>query len=206
MLGLELVYGSRTIFHPLYGFWEIKREKRGSARAATIFVIATVAAFCYNATGTAYLFRTTAVEDVSLLQQAANVLIPVLLWVLASWALTTLMSGEGSMKDIYIALGYALIPMIILIIPATLLSNVLTLDEQAFFTFFMTLSYLWAGLLIIFGSMVIQDYTFGKNLLTVILSVVGMCVILFLVLLLITLTQKIFGFFSGIFEEIAFRL
>lgn len=205
-LGQELVYGWRTIFHPLNGFWEIKREKRGSARAATIFVIATVAAFCYNATGTAYLFRTTAVEDVSLLQQAANVLIPVLLWVLASWALTTLMSGEGSMKDIYIALGYALIPMIILIIPATLLSNVLTLDEQAFFTFFMTLSYLWAGLLIIFGSMVIQDYTFGKNLLTVILSVVGMCVILFLVLLLITLTQKIFGFFSGIFEEIAFRL
>lgn len=202
----ELIYGWRTIFHPLNGFWEIKREKRGSFRAATIFLIATVVAFCYNATGTAYLFRTANVEDISLLQQAANVLIPVVLWVLASWALTTLMSGEGSMKDIYIALGYALIPMILLVIPATLLSNVLTLDEQAFFTFFLTLSYLWAGLLIIFGSMVIQDYTFGKNLLTVILSVVGMAVILFLVLLLITLTQKIVGFFGGLYEEIVFRL
>ncbi len=202
----ELVYGWRAIFHPLNGFWEIKREKRGSFRAATIFLVAAVLAYCYQATGTAYLFRSTDVQQVSLLQEAANVLIPVLLWVLASWALTTLMSGEGSMKDIYIALCYALIPLIIILIPTTLASNILTMNEQAFLTFFVSLAFVWMGLLIVFGSMVIQDYTFSKNLLTVILSVVGMAVIMFLVLLLITLTSKIASFFGEIYQEIALRL
>lgn len=202
----ELCFGWRAIFHPISGFWEIKREKRGSMRAAVIFLALAVVAFCFQATGTAYLFTDVSVENVSLLQQAANVLVPVVLWVLASWSFTTLMSGEGSMKDIFIALCYGLIPMILLLVPVTLLSNVCSLDEEAFLIFFRSLGYGWMCLLIVFGSMVVQDYTFSKNLLTVILSIFGMAAIMFIVLLLISLTGKMWGFFETIYREIAYRL
>ena len=110
------------------------------------------------------------------------------------------------MKDIFIAVCYALIPLILLLIPSTLLSNIFSLDEEPFLTFFRSLGYIWMGLLVVFGSMVIQDYTFGKNLLTVILSVLGMAAIMFIVLLLISLTGKMFGFLETIWKEIAFRL
>lgn len=202
----ELCYGWRAIFHPISGFWEIKREKRGSMRAAFIFLGLAVLAFCFQATGTAYLFNNVAVEEISIIQQAANVLIPVVLWVLASWSFTTLMSGEGSMKDIFIALCYGLIPLFLILVPVTLVTNICSLDEQPFITFFQSLAYVWMGLLVVFGSMVVQDYTFGKNLLTVILSVLGMAAIMFIVLLLFSLTGKMFGFLETIYQEVAYRL
>lgn len=202
----ELCYSWRAIFHPINGFWEIKREKRGSMRAAWILLALAVVAFCFQSTGTAYLFNNVAAEEISLVQQAANVLLPVLLWVLASWAFTTLMSGEGSMKDIFIALCYGLVPMIILLIPVTIASNFCSLDEGPFLTFFTSLAYGWMGLLVVFGSMVVQDYTFSKNLLTVILSLLGMAAIMFIVLLLISLTGKMFGFLATLYQEVAYRL
>lgn len=202
----EVFYAFRAMYHPINGFWEIKREKRGTMRGALVILALATLAYCFKATGTAYLFATQDIQYVNLFQEAANVIIPVVLWTLASWSLTTLMSGEGSMKDIFIATCYALIPMVVVLIPTTLLSNVLSLDEKAFLTFFVSLAYVWTGILIVFGSMVIQDYTFSKNLLTVVLSVVGMGVIMFLVLLLISLTQKIGGFFTDLYREIAFRL
>ncbi len=202
----ELCYGWRAVFHPINGFWEIKREKRGSMRAAFVFLALAIVAFVFQATGTAYLFNNVTIEEISLVQQACNVLIPVVLWVLASWCFTTLMSGEGSMKDIFIALCYGLIPLIVLLVPSTLISHIFSLDEQPFLTFFQSVAYLWMGFLVVFGSMVIQDYTFSKNLLTVILSVLGMAAIMFLVLLLFSLTGKLWGFIETIFQEIAYRL
>lgn len=202
----ELCYGWRAIFHPINGFWEIKREKRGSMRAAFVFLALAVVAICFQATGTAYLFNQTPIEQVSLMQQASNVLLPVVLWVLASWSFTTLMSGEGSMKDIFIAVCYSLIPMILMLIPVTLASNICSLDEGPFLTFFTSLGYGWMVLLVIFGSMVIHDYNFSKNIVTVLLSIFGMAAIMFIVLLLISLTGKMFGFVETIYREIAYRL
>ena len=202
----ELCYGWRAVFHPINGFWEIKREKRGSMRAAVTFLAAAVVAFVFQATGTAYLFNNVAVEEISLVKQAISVLLPVLLWVVASWCFTTLMSGEGSMKDIFIALCYGLIPLIVLLIPSTFLSHIFSLDEQPFLVFFQSVAYLWMGFLVVMGSMVVQDYTFGKNILTVILSLLGMVAIMFLAMLLFSLTGKMWGFIETIFQEIAYRL
>lgn len=202
----ELCYGWRAIFHPINGFWEIKREKRGSLRAAVILMIAATLSYCFTATGTAYLFNNTNVEEISILQEAANVLLPLVLWVVASWCFTTLMSGEGSMKDIFIATCYALIPMILILIPTTLFSNICSLDEEPFLTFFSAVAYGWMILLVVFGSMVVQDYTFSKNLLTVVLSLLGMAAIMFIVLLLFSLTGKMFGFIETLYEEIVYRL
>lgn len=40
-----------------------------------------------------------------------SVALPVALWVLANWCLTTLFDGEGTLKDVYIATCYALTPL-----------------------------------------------------------------------------------------------
>ncbi|MCL2488494.1 MAG: YIP1 family protein, partial [Oscillospiraceae bacterium] len=202
----ELFYGMRVIFHPIAGFWEIKREKRGSLRAAFVLLGLACISFCYQATGPAYLFNLAGIQTVRLSSQVINMVVPVLLWCVASWSLTTLMSGEGSFKDIFIATCYALIPLILILVPVTIATNFLSLDEEAFINFFKSLAYGWMAFLIIFGSMVTQDYHFSKNMITVILSVVGMGIIMFLTLLLFSLTGKITGFFTGIYDELIYRL
>ncbi|MDF2537615.1 MAG: hypothetical protein K0S76_636 [Herbinix sp.] len=202
----ELLYAMRVIYHPFDGFWELKREKRGSVRAATIIVVLLILTFIYKSMGTGFLFQTVNIEYMNVMNDIFNVLVPLVLWCVASWGLTTLMNGEGSMKDIYIMTCYALTPMILLNIPVVIASNFLVLEEVQFMSFFVSLAYVWAMGLIFFGSMVIHDYHFGKNLRTMVLSVVGMGVMLFLALLFLTLSQRIWEFLAGIYDEIILRL
>jgi len=205
-LGDELLYAFRTIYHPFDGFWEIKKEKRGSVRAATVIVACVLATYFYKAMGTAYLFRSVDVEYVDVIQEFLNVLIPLLLWCLASWGMTTLFSGKGSLKDIYVMTAYSMVPVILMNIPVTIASNFLVNAEKDFLTFFVTLGYAWMLILIFFGSMVIHDYTFNKTAIMAVVSIVGMGAMLFLTMLFVTLGQKIISFIGVIYEEIVMRL
>jgi hypothetical protein len=54
--------------------------------------------------------------------------------------------------------------------------------------------------------MVTHDYSLGKNIITVIGTIVGMVFIMFVALLFTTLLGKIVGFVSNIITEISYRL
>lgn len=200
----ELFFAFRVIYHPFDGFWDLKRENRGSIRSATVIMAMVLFTFWYKAVGTAYLFRED--QDVNIIMALLNVIIPFFLWCIVSWGLTTFLGGEGSMRDIYIMSAYSMVPLILTNIPVTLLSNVVALEEEQFLTFFVQLGYVWMVLLLLLGSMVIHDYRFGKNILNVIFSLAGMAAVMFLALLFVTLGQNIIEFVVGIYEEVVFRL
>lgn len=202
----ELLYAYRVIYHPFDGFWEIKRQRRGSIRSATVILLMVVLTFCYKAVGTAFLFREVDVEYISIMEEMMNVLLPLLLWCIASWGLTTLFEGKGSMKDIYIMTCYAMFPLIFTNILTTVMSNGMVLEEEDFINFIAALGYVWMVLLIFAGAMVIHEYLFNKNVLMIVSSIVGMGVMLFLAMLFVTIGQKMIDFFIGIYEEVAFRL
>lgn len=202
----ELLYAYRAIYHPFDGFWEIKKQRRGSIRSATVILVLVILTFCYKAVGTAFLFREVDVEYVSILEVVMNVLLPLLLWCIASWGLTTLFEGKGSMKDIYVMTCYAMFPLIFTNILTTVMSNGMVLEEKEFIGFIANLGYVWMILLIFAGAMVIHEYLFNKNVLMIVSSLVGMGVMLFLAMLFITIGQKMIDFFIGIYEEVAFRL
>jgi tetratricopeptide (TPR) repeat protein len=201
----ELLYAYRAIYHPFDGFWEIKMQQRGSVRSASVILAMVVLSFCYQEIGTGYLFRTTRIEEVDLFIVILTVLIPLLLWCLASWGLTTLFEGKGSMKDIYVMTCYSLFPVFFTNIITTIMSNGMVLAEQDFMTFISSLGFVWMAGLIFAGSMVIHDYHFNKNVTMVIASIVGIAVIMFLALLFVNVGQKMIEFFIGIYEEIIFR-
>ena len=45
----ELLYAFHVMLHPFDGFWDLKHEKRGSVRAASTILAATIFAFYYQA-------------------------------------------------------------------------------------------------------------------------------------------------------------
>lgn len=202
----EFLYSFYSIYHPIKGANAIKTEGRGSLRGANAINLLVILTFIYKDIGTSYIFNNRLAENFNLLQTVLSVVIMIMLWCIASWALTTLSSGEGTIKQIYITTSYSLMPLVLINIPVTIVSNFLSLDEQSFITFFIFLSFAWTFMLIISASMTIHDYTFSKNLFTVILSVAGMLIILFLAVLLILLTSKIGSFLMQIYQEVVNRL
>ncbi len=201
----EVMYAFHLIFHPFDGFWDLKHEKRGSLRGALFYLVLALIAICYNSVGRAYIFNPRA-SYASMFSTCISLLVPVLLWVTANWCLTTLFDGEGSIKDIFIATCYSLVPLILFMIPATAITNVLTLSEASIYSMLMTLGWVWVGILIFFGTMVTHDYSLMKNVITTIGTVVGMAFIMFCGVLFSTLLVKMVNFISGIVTEISYRM
>lgn len=201
----EVMYAFHLIFHPFDGFWDLKHEKRGSLRGAFFYLVLALIAICYNSVGRAYIFNPRA-SYASMLSTCISLLVPVLLWVAANWCLTTLFDGEGSIKDIFIATCYSLVPLILFMIPATAITNVLTLSEASIYNMLMSLGWVWVGILIFFGTMVTHDYSLMKNVITTIGTVVGMAFIMFCGVLFSTLLVKMVNFISGIVTEISYRM
>ncbi len=200
----ELMYSFHTAFHPFDGFWDLKHEKRGSLRAALTIVGLVIVCFYYQSVGVGYIMNPRN-EYSTFLTQIISVAIPLFLWVLANWCLTTLFDGEGSFKDITVTVGYAVSPMIFFLIISTLLSNVVTMEEASLVTLLSTVGFIWAGFLIFFGLMVTHDYTMGKNLLICIFTIIGMAIIIFIALLFSGLIAKMVSFISSIITELAYR-
>ena len=201
----ELMYGFYTIFHPFDGFWDLKHEKRGSFRAALVYVALTIVAFFYQAIGQGYVFNATG-KTSTIWAQAISVLVPLLLFITANWCLTTLFEGEGSYKDIFIAVAYCLPPIPMLVIPATFLSNFVTTSEAGLITMATTIAFVWAIFLIFFATQVTHDYSMWKNFLTFVFTIVGMALIMFVAVLFTTLVGKIVSLITNIVTELQYRV
>ncbi len=200
----ELKYGFHVIFHPFDGFWDLKRERRGSLAAALTFVIIVIMLTTFEKQTTGFLFNTVRLKDVNVVVDILTVTMLYVLWCVANSCLTSLMDGEGTMKDIFISVGYALLPMILIRLPMIALSKGLTIEEGTFYYVFNALSYIWTGILIFLGTMITHQYSFKKTVLTCICTVVGMGIIMFIGLLFFNVIQQMITFFTTIYKELRF--
>ena len=201
----EILYGFYVMFHPFDGFYDLKHEHRGSVRAALVFLVATILTFFYQGVGQGYVLNPTH-KVTTILTQIISVVVPVILFVLANWCLTTLMEGEGSLKDIFVASCYSLVPLPLLIVPATLISNWVTSTEASLITLVGTFAFIWVGLLLVLGTMVTHDYSMFKNFITIIGTIVAMACIIFIVLLFSMLLSKLLSLVTNIVTELQFRM
>jgi hypothetical protein len=134
-----------------------------------------------------------------------SILVPVVLWTTANWCLTTLFDGEGSFKDIFVAVGYSLAPLPPLLVVSTLLQNFMTLQEGAIATMLVVFGWIWVAFLVFFGMLVTHDYSLNKNVVTTLGTIVCICVIMFVAILFSSLIAKMVQFVSSIVTEISYR-
>ena len=200
----EFFYAFHLIFHPFDGFWDLKHEKRGSVRGALAWLGLAVLAFTYQAVGEAFIFNPRGSMS-SVIMQLSALLVPLLLWTIANWCLTTLFNGEGSLKDVFIASCYSLAPIPLIIFITTLLTYCVTDTEATFITLIISVCYVWIGLLLFCSTMVTHDYSLGKNIATILGTIGGMAIIMFICALFTGLFTKMISFISNIITEIQYR-
>ena len=97
----KLKYVFYVIFHPADGFWDLKREKRGSLSASLTIVALTVFTLGMEKLNTAFLFNNNRISEVNVLVDVITVLLVFTLWCVANWCTTSLMDGKGRMRDIF---------------------------------------------------------------------------------------------------------
>ena len=205
-LGLTLRYSMYVAVHPLDGFWDLTHEKRGSIAAANVIIFASVVVEILRLTLTSFQFVEVNMESFNAVIVLMRILLPVFLWTVANWSLTTLMDGKGRMGDIYMAIGYALAPSLIINAIMIILSQVITFEEGAVYWFMAGVSTLWTGILILAGMMMVHDYSIGKTIVSSLLTVVGMGVIVFIFVIFFSLVSDAVAYFVSLYKEILFRV
>lgn len=204
-LGTTLRYSLYVITHPLDGFWDLTHEKRGSIGAANVIILAALVTNILRLQFSSFIFVRVIWEFVNLFEIIASFLAPIIIGCIANWGLTTLFNGKGRMKDIYMAIGYSLTPYVLIQLPMIFISNVITVQEASLYFFLQSFSLLWCGALIISAAMMIHDYSLSKTLITLFVTIIGMMVIIFVLLLFVTLVSDAVAYFISLYKEISFR-
>ena len=194
-----------TISHPMDGYYWIRHRDRGSVPLAILMVV--IFSFCFTANRLLASFVVNDLDprDVDSLYELVGVLAFYLLLCVSSWSVTCLMNGEGRMKDIAIAVGYATVPMSVVLVLGTLISQVIADDEQAFYVLLLGVGIAYGIIMMLIGIMQVHNYTLGKTLLTLFITFVALLIIIFLILLMSNLIGMVFNFFRSVYTEIIFR-
>ena len=202
----SLRYALYVITHPFDGFWDLIHEKKGSIAAANTFLIMFLLIRVLKLIATNFQFISAPIQHINVFEEMGSLLLPFIVLCVANWAMTTLFEGKGRFKDIYMGMCYALVPYILIQLPMVLVSNMLTYEEGSFYSVLLAFSVIWCFFLVFVGLMEIHDYGPGKTFIFLIVTVVGACVILFLMLVFFSLLSDAVAFFVSFYREIVFRL
>ncbi len=194
-----------TMSHPMDGFYWIRHQERGSVSIAILCVILFSAAFTANRLLASFVVNNVDERTVNSAFELMSVLILFLLLCVSNWSVTCLMNGEGRLKDIAIAFGYGTVPITIGFIIATIFSQYVADDEQAFYGLIIGVAIAYGLILMLIGIMQVHNYSLGKTLLTVVLTLAAFLVIVFLIMLLFNMLGMVYNFFHSVYTEIIFR-
>ena len=191
--------------HPLKGFEEFKRYKKGKISVALIFmflaILVNILSFQFNG----FLVNDNDLRDLNSIEQIAYVAGAVLVITVANWSVTTLFDGKGNMKEIFMMICYCLYPFIWANGLGIILSNILTEDEMAVYTLVVGLGVALMCYMFFFGIISIHEYGLVQCLLTILFTIIAALIILFACLLFFDLFQRMYGFVYTIYKEITLR-
>lgn len=192
--------------HPIYGVWDMKREKTGRYRDGFILILLTIAAVIFNRQMRAFVFNAYYNVPLNIIKEIALVVIPVVLFSLANWAVTTLAEGKGSFKDIFLVTCYSLMPLIIFQTVTPIISHLMTLNELVYLQMIDAVGYGWMLLMLVLGIQEIHEYSMGKMVKTTILTIIGAAIIVFIALLFFSLLQELGSFIYSVYREFSLRI
>lgn len=195
-----------TIRHPFKGYTMLKDEKRGSLLAANIIVALFFVVTIFAKQNTGFLFGTSRPEDFNIFYTLMGSVGIFVIWVVSNWAISTLMDGEGRFSEIWIFSAYALLPLVLFMIPLTLLSNVLVQDEAAFYGIFQIIIQAWVCICMLMAIREVHRFTTGKTIASIIGTFLGMVIIACLYALIYSMFTQLVGFIGTIVNEISLRL
>ncbi|MBR5402535.1 MAG: hypothetical protein IK102_12095 [Treponema sp.] len=201
-----LKYAFYVIFHPADGYWDLIHAKRGSYAAANFIVIMTLLTSVWRLRFTSFVVMQVHWEEINVFEQFAAILLPLAIFCICNWALTTLFDGKGHLGDIYMGTAYGLTPYPLIQIPIIIISNFVTVEEVAFYSIFNTISILWCAMLIFMAMMMIHQYGFFKTLMFTIFTIFGMLVFIFIMLLFFSMISQGIAYFVSLGREVIFRL
>lgn len=189
-----------TLRHPIDGFEQFKtRDVMSVGIAAGIVAVWLISEFL-SKYATGFIFSTD--ESFNPLALVMGTIGMFTVFVVSNWCVASFLEGKGTFKEIAVTTAYALIPYVLSRLIKIPLSNVLTENEMVVLSIIGAIGILWSAFLLLGGLYAIHQYSFSKTLLSVLLTVIGMIIIVFIIIIFYSLLQQANGFIKSLYQEI----
>ena len=187
---------------PFKAFDDVKYYNDGSLLFSVIVIIAYgwIALIKYRYTG--FMLSFVDLENANTPMIVGSAILPYVVFILGNWAVGVLLSGKGRLKDITKVVGYSLYPACWLNLVGTILSNFVTENDAAIVGALFVLGMVLFFFYMFVGTIMVNQYSFTKNVATLLLSVVAMLLIIFVMLLFATLFVQFVNDIISIVTEV----
>lgn len=199
--------GIVMLFHPVVAFQHMQKD-RNSFHYAPVWtmVAATVLVRIFEVYVTHYPLAATSPKNANLFMVCAMIFAPLFSWVIASYAVTTILDGEMLFREALLAMAYSLIPYILVNVPLTIASNIMDNGSAAFYIGMQSFSIAWMIVLLIISLKVMNHFTIKKTVGIILLTLFTMVLLWALLLLFYALTMRFVGFAGEVLLEISYKL
>ncbi len=198
-------YPFYIMLHPSVGFQELKYNKKGSKLIVSSILLLWFLEEVIYKMNTDFDFNTVSPDDINVIMLLFSTVVIFVVVTAANWCFCTLMDGKGTYKDICVVCAYALLPHIFVSLVTVPLSWFFVQEEAAILTYILLLAKLWSAWIALSGLSVIHEYSAKKTIGSVLLTVLGMLIILFIAFLCFMLLQQLVLFIGTLRMELIGR-
>lgn len=200
---LRLLLGG--LFHPFDTFRKIKDKNKGSiALSVTMLVLLLISSVVReNYSNFRYSSFNTATSNA--LYRLVGTIGFALLAIVSNWGVCVLLEGKGKIKEVFITVCYALLPLVIGNALCTILSYLITSSGSTLISTVNLIVWICCGIIATVGLMTVHEYSFPKFLISVLLTVCGIILVVFVIFMLSMLANQLWVFLSTVFMEAVYR-
>ncbi|MGQ9767000.1 MAG: YIP1 family protein [Anaerolineae bacterium] len=205
-LAEDFLFLFRFIKRPADSFYYLKKDLRGSLTFALLLYAWVVVARVLSLYLTGFIFNPYAnPSQVRVETEVLYFVLPLVLWNVANYLVSTISDGEGRLRDVIIGTAYSLFPYALFALPIALLSNVLTLNEAFLYSFSTQLMWAWVGLMLFIMVKEVHNYSFSETVRNILTTLFTMAIFLLTGYILYVLFNQLFEFIRAIVQEVGLR-
>lgn len=197
-----------TLFHPIVVTEHIKKQRDKKMNWWPVIILLALALIVrvFSIYVTHYPLAAVSVRKANLLLECGKLFVPVLTWVLASYAMTTILDGETLFRETLLFSSYALTPYIVFTPILNIASRLMDGNQMGLYATIEIGILAWVVVLMIIALKEMNGYSGGKTVLMILLSLFTMVMIWAVVVLLYTISSQFLGMVKEIFYEVIYRI
>ncbi|TVP97014.1 MAG: hypothetical protein EA374_00355 [Acholeplasmatales bacterium] len=202
----DLLYLFTYLRNPADATYAIKREKKVSFYAATVWLGIFFLLWIHHIYHFNFLFNHRNLYDINVLEEIVKVILPIVLFVLANTLIASIREGEGRFRDVYITTLFALSPFFLSLPIMTFLSNALTYNEAFLIDFIRVLGIGISAIYFFFMVKETHFYTVGETVSSIMISAFTMVMAMLGIFIVYILMNELGILVRDVVMEVYYRV
>ncbi len=202
----EMFFVFTYLKNPADATYDIKRKNRVSMFSGTVLLLIYFLFYLIYIYGLGFLFNTRIIADINLMEEALKIFLPLFLWVISNYLVSSIREGEGRFRDVYVTTIFSLTPIVLVLPVVTILSHVLTYNEEFIITMLMAVGFMATGIYFFVMVKETHYYQVGGTIASIFISFFTMIMLLLGTIIIYILLNELVTLIRDIIMEVFYRV